>query len=30
MRPVVVEAEVEILRSPEDVFDYCSDHSNEL
>lgn len=29
MRPVVVEAEVNIKRSPEDVFDYCSDHSNE-
>jgi hypothetical protein len=29
MRPVVVEAEVDIKRSPEDVFDYCSDHRHE-
>jgi len=29
MRPVVVEAEVDINRSPEKVFDYCSDHRNE-
>ncbi len=29
MRPVVVEAEVDIRRSPEDVFDYCSDHCHE-
>jgi uncharacterized protein YndB with AHSA1/START domain len=29
MTPVVVEAEVDIRRSPEDVFDYCSDPSNE-
>ena len=29
MRPVVVEAEVDIKRSPDDVFDYCSDHGHE-
>lgn len=29
MRPVVVEAAVDIRRSPEDVFDYCSDHCHE-
>lgn len=29
MTPVVVEAEVDISRSPEDVFDYCSDASHE-
>ena len=29
MTPVVVEAEVDIRRSPEDVFDYCSDPSHE-
>jgi Polyketide cyclase / dehydrase and lipid transport len=29
MRPVVIEAEVDINRSPEDVFDYCSDHRHE-
>jgi uncharacterized protein YndB with AHSA1/START domain len=29
MSPVVVEAEVDIHRSPEDVFDYCSDHRHE-
>ncbi len=29
MRPVVVEAEVDVKRPPEEVFDYCSDHSNE-
>jgi len=29
MNPVVVEAEVDIKRSPEDVFDYCSDHRHE-
>jgi uncharacterized protein YndB with AHSA1/START domain len=29
MSPVVVEAEVDIGRSPEDVFDYCSDHRHE-
>jgi hypothetical protein len=26
----VIENEIDIKRSPEDVFDYCSDHSNEL
>jgi len=29
MTPVVVEAKVDIRRSPEDVFDYCSDPSHE-
>jgi Polyketide cyclase / dehydrase and lipid transport len=29
MSPVVVEAEVDIRRPPEDVFDYCSDHRHE-
>lgn len=29
MTPVVVEAEVEIRRSPEDVFDFCSDLGHE-
>ena len=29
MKPVVVEAAVEIRRSPEDVFAYCSDPSRE-
>src|SRR5579871_5107491 len=29
MSPVVVEAEVDIRRSPEDVFDFCSDLSHE-
>jgi len=29
MRPVVVEAEVDIERSPEDVFDHCSDHCHQ-
>jgi uncharacterized protein YndB with AHSA1/START domain len=29
MSKVVVEAEVNIKRSPEDVFDYCSDHTHE-
>jgi uncharacterized protein YndB with AHSA1/START domain len=29
MIPVVVEAEVDIKRSPEDVFDFCSDPSHE-
>jgi uncharacterized protein YndB with AHSA1/START domain len=28
-RPVVVEAEVDINRPPEEVFDYCSDHRHE-
>jgi uncharacterized protein YndB with AHSA1/START domain len=27
--PVIVEAAVDIKRSPEDVFDYCSDHTHE-
>src|ERR1700756_4015475 len=29
MTPVIVKAEVDIRRSPEDVFDYCSDASHE-
>jgi uncharacterized protein YndB with AHSA1/START domain len=29
MSPVVVEAEVDIKRPPEEVFDYCSDHRHE-
>jgi uncharacterized protein YndB with AHSA1/START domain len=29
MSPVVVEAEVDISRPQEEVFDYCSDHSHE-
>lgn len=29
MSPVVVEAEVDIRRPPEEVFDYCSDHRHE-
>jgi uncharacterized protein YndB with AHSA1/START domain len=29
MTPVVVEADLDIRRSPEDVFDYCSDASHE-
>jgi uncharacterized protein YndB with AHSA1/START domain len=29
MSPVVVEAEVDINRPPEEVFDYCSDHRHE-
>jgi uncharacterized protein YndB with AHSA1/START domain len=29
MRPVVVEAEVDISRPPEQVFDYCSDPGHE-
>src|SRR5579871_642474 len=29
MSPVVVEAEVDIRRSPEEVFDFCSDLSHE-
>jgi hypothetical protein len=29
MSPVVIEAEVEIRRCPEAVFDYCSDHRHE-
>ena len=29
MSPVVVVAEVDIKRSPDDVFDYCSDHRHE-
>ena len=29
MTPVLIEAEVEIRRSPEDVFDYCSDPGHE-
>jgi hypothetical protein len=29
MSPVVVEAEVDISRPPEEVFDYCSDHRHE-
>lgn len=29
MSPVVVEAEVDVNRPPEEVFDYCSDHRHE-
>jgi uncharacterized protein YndB with AHSA1/START domain len=29
MSPVVIEAEVDIERPPEEVFDYCSDHRHE-
>jgi polyketide cyclase/dehydrase/lipid transport protein len=29
MSPVVIQAEVDINRSPEEVFDYCSDHQHE-
>jgi hypothetical protein len=29
MSPVVIEAEVDITRLPEEVFDYCSDHRHE-
>jgi uncharacterized protein YndB with AHSA1/START domain len=29
MKVAIVEAEVDIDRSPEDVFDYCSDHARE-
>lgn len=29
MKPIVLVAEVDIKRSPEDVFDYCSDHRHE-
>lgn len=29
MSPIVVEAEVDIKRPPDDVFDYCSDHRHE-
>lgn len=29
MKPAIVEAELDIDRSAEDVFDYCSDHSHE-
>ena len=29
MSPVVVEAEVDVNRPPEQVFDYCSDHRHE-
>lgn len=29
MKPVVLVAEMDIKRSPEDVFDYCSDHRHE-
>lgn len=29
MTPVAVEAEVDVERSPEDVFDYCSDLRHE-
>jgi hypothetical protein len=29
MSPVIVEAQVDIKRSSEDVFDYCSDHTHE-
>jgi len=29
MSPVVVQAEVDINRPPEEVFDYCSDHRHE-
>jgi len=29
MSPVVIEAEVDVSRPPEEVFDYCSDHRHE-
>ena len=29
MKPLIVRAEVDIERSPVDVFDYCSDHRHE-
>ena len=29
MKPAIIEAEVDIDRSPADVLDYCSDHRHE-